>query len=100
MKKNKTLQHLHETMTSLYFETFQCALFSFCYMFTFLECNTTKNINIRLFTATVPKMFPVEKQTLTSFMRGDTDCVDTDWLIGQLGSRLDFAQNDPELDNA
>lgn len=34
--------HFHETMTSLYFETFQCALFRFCYMFTFLECNTTK----------------------------------------------------------
>lgn len=29
-------------------------------------------------------------------MRGDT--VDTDWLIGQLGNRLDFEQSDPELE--
>lgn len=29
-------------------------------MFTFLECNNHKNININLFTATALKMFPIE----------------------------------------
>lgn len=39
----KPLHHQsHETMTSLYFWTFQYALFRICRMFTFLECNTTK----------------------------------------------------------
>lgn len=43
-------------------------------------------------------MFPLEKKQYinhTSFMRGDT--VDTNWLIGQTGSRPDFKQDDPGL---